>query len=376
MKSPRTIHDLDTPALLVERGRLLENLDEMAALCRARGVRLRPHVKTHKCVPLAALQRERGAGGLSAAKVSEAAVFAEAGFDDLLVAYPLVGPKGAALRRLHEATGARVATLADDAAAVRALDAAWSGPPPLPVYVKVDTGLGRVGVRWDRPEAVLDLARRIDAAPHLRFAGLLTHAGHAYAAATPDDVARIGRDEGERMTALAAWSTEAGVPVPAVSVGSTPTARHAVRVPGVTELRPGVYVFNDANQVALGVVPVARCALTVLTTVVSRPAPDRAVCDAGSKTFSTDRGAHGQARADHGLVLTPEGAVDPAVRLTALSEEHGWLRLQGPGPRVGDRLRVVPAHACAAVNLARDLWLVDGESVLDRWPVAARARVR
>jgi D-serine deaminase-like pyridoxal phosphate-dependent protein len=360
---PRTIAGLDTPALLIERSRLDANLAEMAALCARYGVRLRPHVKTHKCPAIAARQRALGAVGLCAAKVSEAAVFAAAGFDDLLVAYPLTGArKVAALRALP----ARVSTLADDVEGVRELDAAWSGEP-LPVHVKVDVGLGRVGVRWDRPEAVVALAQAIDAAPNLRFAGLLTHAGHAYGAA-PEDVARIGREEGERLVALAGAVRDAGLEVPSVSVGSTPTARHAVAVPGVTELRPGVYALNDANQVRLGVVPVERCALSVLTTVVSRPDPDRAFCDAGSKVFSSDRGAHGQAHGDHGLVVDR-----PDLRLVALSEEHGWLR--GPARR-GERLRVVPAHTCPVVNLAAEVWLVDGDDVLERWDVAARGCVR
>lgn len=360
------LHDLPTPALVVERGVLETNLTEMATLCASHGVKLRPHVKTHKSVPIAARQHALGAVGLCAAKVSEAAVFVEWGFEDALVAFPLTGEK---VRELRELPAARIATICDDPAAVGELDAAWSGSP-LDVFVKVDVGLGRVGVPWTQVDDVVALARRVADARRLRFAGLLTHAGHAYGAATPADVARIGLEEGERLVSLADAVRDAGLDVPCVSVGSTPTARHAATVPGVTELRPGVYAFNDANQVALGVVPAARCALTVLTTVVSRPGPGRAYCDAGSKVFSSDRGAHGQARGDHGLVL------GGAARLAGLSEEHGWLRFDGDGPRRGDRLRIVPAHACAVVNLADTLWVVDGEDVVDRWPVNARGRTR
>jgi len=374
---PATIHDLETPALLVERGRLEANLGEMAALCRKADVRLRPHVKTHKCVELARLQQAGGASGLTAAKVSEAAVFAEAGFSDILVAYPLVGRKPGALRRIAEDTGARLSTVADSPEGVEGLSSAWVGASePLPVHLKVDTGFGRVGVPVDDPDRAADLAGLIERAPGLLFAGILTHAGHAYAAVSAEEVESIGREEGESMAVLAGRLRRAGIEVGEVSVGSTPTARRAAQVPGVTEVRPGNYVFHDAIQVSLGVVPLERCALTVWTTVVSRAAPDRAVCDAGSKVFSSDRRIRGEGSGEHGIVLDGEGRGDPGLRLARLSEEHGWLSLDpGHGLEVGRRLRVVPAHACPTVNLSPWLWVVEGERVLERWPVAARGRV-
>jgi D-serine deaminase-like pyridoxal phosphate-dependent protein len=377
MKFPATIHDLETPALLVERERLEANLADMATLCRQHGVRLRPHVKTHKCVELARLQIEGGAVGLTSAKVSEAAVFAEAGFDDLLVAYPLRAGKARALRELAERTGARVATVADSTEGVRGLSEAWSGAPePLPVHLKVDTGLRRVGVPVEEAETAAAVARQIAEAPGLRFAGLLTHEGHAYLASSPEEVARIGRAAAERLVALAEELRSRGLEVPEVSVGSTPSARHAVAVEGVTELRPGNYVYHDAIQLSLGTAPLDRCALTVWTTVVSRPAPERAACDAGSKTLSSDSGPHGADLGGHGIVLAEGGGRDEGVRLAKLSEEHGWLRLGPDHPlRIGERLRIVPAHACAAVNLAEAVWVVEGERVVERWPVAARARV-
>ncbi len=365
---PRSLFDLPTPAVLVEADRLEANLRSMAALCARHGVRLRPHVKTHKCVPLARRQLELGAIGLSAAKVSEARVFIEDGLTDVLVAYPLRGDKVAALRALD----APVSTLVDDASGVEGLAAGWSGAArPLGVAVKVDVGLGRVGVPWQQPERVLDLARRIERAPGLRFVGLVTHAGHAYRAVDAAEVAVVGRHEGDAMAQVADFLRAAGQPVPCVSVGSTPTARAAVARPGVDELRPGVYVFHDAQQVALGAATWADCALTVWTTVVSRGDDHRAICDAGSKTFSSDRGAHGTDRVPYGVLPSR-----PQLALVGLSEEHGWLRAErGDAPWPGERLRIVPAHACAVVNLARALWIVEGERVVDRWPVAASGAV-
>jgi D-serine deaminase-like pyridoxal phosphate-dependent protein len=377
MRFPATIHDLETPALLVERARLEANLLDIAGLCRENGVRLRPHVKTHKCVELARLQHEAGAEGLTCAKVSEAAVFAEAGFRDLLVAYPLTEEKARVLRELAERTGARVSTVADSAEGIRGLSAAWrDAPEPLPVHLKVDTGLHRVGVPVENAESAADLARGIAEARGLRLAGLLTHEGHTYLAASSEEVARIGREAAAGLVALAEELRAGGVETPGVSVGSTPSARHSVGVPGVTELRPGNYVYHDAIQLSLGTAPLERCALTIWTTAVSRPARERAACDAGSKVFSSDRGPHGMDLGGHGIVLAGDGACDEGVRLAKLSEEHGWLRLEPDHPlRIGDHLRVVPAHACAAVNLAEAVWVVEGERVLERWPVAARARV-
>jgi D-serine deaminase-like pyridoxal phosphate-dependent protein len=382
MELPRTLDDLPTPALLVERDRLEVNLQAMAETARASGVRLRPHIKTHKSLELARRQLEGGAAGLTTAKVSEAAPFAQAiaagelPVADLLVAYPLIGRKASELRALAEQTGAIMATVADSEEGIGDLSEAWAdAPAPLSVLLKVDTGLHRVGIPVGDAERALTLARAIQAAPGLRFGGLLTHGGHVYAAASPREVEHIGVQEGERMVALAEELRSRGLEVAEVSVGSTPTAPHAAAVRGVTEIRPGNYVFNDAKQVSLGVVPLQRCALTVWTTVVSRPEPGRAVCDAGSKVFSCDHVVLEKGKREHGVVLKDPTTLEagPGIHLAALSEEHGRLKLKPScSLRIGERLRIVPAHACTTVNLAEHLWLVDGEKVLERWPVTAR----
>lgn len=371
-----SVRGLETPCLLVDRERLEANITAMAAACEGAGVSLRPHVKSHKCLEIAGLQRSAGAVGLTCAKVSEAAVFARGGFDDLRVAYPVLGAKARELRRLHDETGARLSTVVDSPRGLEDLDAAWEGAPsPLRVLVKIDCGLGRVGVPIDRAEEAVDLGRHVDRAPHLELGGILTHAGHAYGADGPAEVAAIARREGGEMAALAREMRGAGLPVPEVSVGSTPTARRAIEQAGVTEVRPGVYVFCDLQQVALGAADWGDCALHVLATVVS-VRDGRAVCDAGSKTLSSDRGAHGSGQGDPGRIVGADGLPDPELRLWRLSEEHGWILADGDRElRVGDRVRIVPAHACAAVNLACRLHLCEGERVLESWPVAARGRV-
>ena len=294
----RSIEGLSTPSVLVDLDILERNIARMAARAREAGVRLRPHAKTHKCPEIARLQRAAGAWGLSVAKVGEAEVFADAGFDDLFVAYPVVGEdKGRRLVTLAERV--RLAVGADGVDGARTLAAPFrAAGRALDVLLKVDVGYGRVGVL---PEHAVELARQIVEMPGLRLRGVFTHAGHGYLAETKTAVDEIAAQEGGRLAATVADLRAAGFPVEEVSVGSTPTAAVAMRVPGVTECRPGNYVFHDASQVALGTCGIEDCALTVVATVVSVPAPDRAVVDAGSKTLSSDplrprAGGYGQLR--------------------------------------------------------------------------------
>jgi D-serine deaminase-like pyridoxal phosphate-dependent protein len=361
-----SLGEVATPAVLVDLDVLERNIARMAARAREAGVKLRPHAKTHKCPEIARLQRAAGAWGLSVAKVGEAEVFAEAGFEDLFVAYPVVGEdKGRRLLALSERV--RLAVGADGLEGARTAARPFrEAGRALDVLLKVDVGYGRVGVP---PGQAVEVARRIADAPGLRLRGVFTHAGHGYLAETKAAVDEIARQEGERLTAAAAELRAAGLAVDEVSVGSTPTAARAMRVPGVTECRPGNYVFHDASQVALGTCGVEDCALTIVASVVSVPAPDRAVLDAGSKTLSSDplRPRPG----GHGLILGRRS------RIEKLSEEHGVVAVaEGEAFRVGERVRILPNHACVVVNLHDRLVGVSGERVEAVLTVAARGRVR
>jgi len=360
------IDSLATPAVLVDLDVLERNVARMAARAREAGIHLRPHAKTHKCPDIARLQRAAGAWGLSVAKVGEAEAFADAGFDDLFVAYPVVG----------EDKGRRLLALADRvrlAVGVDSVEGARSVTGPfreagraLDVMLKIDVGYGRVGVL---PEHAVAAARAIVDLRGLKLRGVFTHAGHGYLAETKSAVDDIARLEGERLTASASSLRAAGLAVGEVSVGSTPTAAQAMRVPGVTECRPGNYVFHDASQVELGTCGEADCALSILATVVSVPAPDRAVVDAGSKTLSSDplRPRAG----GYGRIL---GRVS---RIERLSEEHGVVAVAGGESfRVGERVRILPNHACVVANLHDRLVGTSGDRVEAVLPVAARGRVR
>jgi D-serine deaminase-like pyridoxal phosphate-dependent protein len=366
VSDPLLLGDLSTPAAVVDLDVLERNVSRMAARARDAGVRLRPHAKTHKCPEIGRLQRAAGAWGLSLAKVGEAEVFVDAGFDDLFIAYPVVGEdKGRRLLAL--ADRARLAAGVDSVPGARTLAQPFhAAGRTLEVMLKVDVGYGRVGVL---PEHAVELAREVAELKGLRLRGIFTHAGHGYLAEARAGVDEIARLEGERLVETAARLREAGLPVDEVSVGSTPTAAVAMRVTGVTECRPGNYVFHDASQVALGTCGVEDCALTIVATVVSVPAADRAVVDAGSKTLSSDplrprAGGHGQ-------------ILGRASRLEKLSEEHGVISVvPGETFRVGERVRILPNHACVVANLHDRLVGVSGERVETVLDIAARGRVR
>jgi D-serine deaminase-like pyridoxal phosphate-dependent protein len=352
-----TVAQVETPALLVDLDRLTANIGRMADRVRSRGLALRPHAKTHKCLEIAWMQVEAGAAGLTVATLSEAEVFADAGFDDLFVAYPVypVGSKAARLSALLERVSLAVGV--DNASGAAALARAAEGRP-LRVVVEVDSGQHRTGVA---PDAVVPLAERCRALG-LGVAGVFTHGGHSYR--DPAAPAGAAADEGAALAEAAAALTVAGFEVAVVSAGSTPTTG-GVRPAALTEERPGSYVFYDRQQLALGACSAADLALSVAATVVST-GHGRFVVDAGSKALASDRPAWLRG---HGWV--PELG---EAYVTELSEHHGVVEGASRMPAVGDVVRVVPNHVCTAVNLFDEYVVARGDAVVDRWAIAARGR--
>lgn len=359
------IEDLPTPAVLIDLDVLTRNIESMAARARAAGVRLRPHAKTHKIPEIGRMQVATGAAGLALAKTSEAEVFAAAGSDDLFLAYPIVG-SGKPERLLAVADRARLAVGVDSLEGARLLAAPFAAAGRrLDVMLKIDCGTRRVGVT---PDAAPEIAEKISGIRGLALRGIFGHAGHAYLGRTHDEVQSVARQEGQTLGRTADAIRRSGVAITEVSVGSTPTAPETMKQPGVTECRPGNYVYNDASQVSLGVCRLEDCAMTVLATVVSTPEKTRAVLDAGSKTLSSDvlRPVPG----GHGFVL------GRASRIARLSEEHGVIEVEaGERFTVGERVRVLPNHACVVSNLHDRVFAVRGGRVEEIWRVAARGCV-
>jgi D-serine deaminase-like pyridoxal phosphate-dependent protein len=376
MPEPRHVSDIPTPALLLDADVLERNVARMAGKVRDLGARLRPHVKTHKCIEVGRLQRAHGAQGITVATLVEAKDFAEHGFDDITWAVPLIPGRLDEVVALARAIRFRV--LVDDPAAVDALEsAARAAGLRLHVWLEVDCGYHRSGVDPDAP-ASLALARRLASSAALTFDGLLTHAGHGYAAV--DGAARRAVAEEERAVTVgfAERLRHAGVEVAAVSVGSTPTLAAAESLAGVDEARPGNYVFYDWMQAAAGVCAPEDVAVSVLTTVIShRDDLPHCIVDAGALAMSKDTGPR-DADVRRGLGPLYRGlsgaALEPRVSLAHVSQEHGFV--EGPRHedvrgrfRVGEKVRVMPNHSCLTAAMFDEYWVVKGETVVDRWAI-------
>lgn len=350
----KTIAELETPCVLIDIDRVEANLQRAQAHADANGYKLRPHIKTHKLPRFARRQVELGAVGITVQKLGEAEVMADAGLADIFLPYNIIGAaKLARLKVLNDRVTLAVTADSPDTVAGYAGAFAAAGRP-LRVLIECDTGGGRCGVQT--PAQALALARQIALSPGLSFGGLMTY----------PPLGGAERAESWLRDAVDLLS-EAGFDVPVVSSGNTPDMWVAGGKSVVTERRPGTYIYYDRFQVQQGAAKWDDCALTVLTTVVSRPTATRVVLDAGSKSLTSD--VLGQV--GYGLVMGTD------LTIKSLSEEHGVIEMAEPSdtPRIGDRLRIIPNHACVVSNLFDAVYLISGDRVVDKLAVAARGRV-
>ena len=347
------LDSIDTPAILVDLDRMEANLARAQAYADGHGLALRPHIKTHRLPAFAKRQVALGAIGITCQKLGEAEVMADAGLTDILVTFNIIGAaKLERLATLHERI--RIAVVADNLPAIDGYAARFTDPDhPLEVMIECDTGAARNGVQ-DAGQA-LDLARRINAAPGLRLRGLMTY--------PPNAPAATGRWLAEAKRTIEA----AGIAVPEVSSGGSPGLYSAHETGGLSEYRPGTYIYSDRMQVAAGLGTLDDCALSVLLTVVSHPTPDRAVLDGGSKALAADTCA----APGHGHIMEFPDAV-----VAKLSEEHAVVDVSKCAARldVGARVRVIPNHVCVVTNLFEKVHLVRGNTVEEVLEVAARGK--
>jgi D-serine deaminase-like pyridoxal phosphate-dependent protein len=365
---------LPTPVVLIDRTRLLNNIDRAQRLADTAGALLRPHVKTHKSPAIARWQIDRGAAGICCAKVGEAEVFAAAGITDIRLPYPVHPSNAERVLRLMDR--ASVSIIVDHLLVARGWSDAMSrAGRTLDVLIKVDVGFHRCGIDPDAADA-LAFVRTVASMPGLRLRGLLSHAGHSYMARSEEEIRAIAEREAEILTTLRDRAAQAGVALEELSVGATPTLRHSARLAGLTELRPGNYVYFDRAQVGLGSASLDDCAMTVLATVVSNPAADRLILDCGSKTLSTDSARGFTVPSGYGAILTPDGTIDEGLEIERLSEEHATVRATG-GTRLGpgERVRVLPNHSCLVANMVDEVILVDGDEIVEKLPVTARGKI-
>ena len=351
----RTLDEVDTPVPVIDLAVVARTIDRWQMRCDKLGIANRPHIKTHKLVPLARAQIARGATGVTVQKLGEAQVMADAGIGDLLLTFNVLGR--AKLERLAAlARRSDIAVVADNDVVAEAV--AWAGQQAgraIRMLIETDTGAGRCGVQT--PAAALSLARKIANTKGLRLGGLMTY---------PKTGGRI------QSAAFLAQTMELlhkdGLPVETVSSGGTPDMWSDEGLAQVTEYRAGTYIYNDRSLIAGGSCSEADCALTVLATVVSRPTPERAMIDAGSKALTSDL-----------LGLSGYGSLNgaPEAVVYALSEEHGFVDVSNMAnpPKIGDRVRVVPNHVCPVTNLFDRVVIIDGDTVLGSVKVDARGTV-
>lgn len=362
-----------TPALLLDAARARANAGRIGDRVRTLGARLRPHVKTHKCIEVARLQVAGHAGGITVSTLGEARAFAAHGFDDITYAVPVEPGKFAAVNAIL-AGGTRLGVLTDDASVPGPLaDSARAAGHDIDVWVKVDCGYHRCGVDPDGA-ALPEIVQRIGERDTLRFAGLLTHAGHSYHARGRAAVAAVAAQERDELLRAATRLRALGVTVPALSVGSTPTVTHVDHLDGIDEVRAGNYIFFDATQATIGSCGFDDCVLTVLASVAHRDRErGQVVLDAGAIALSKDRGpvdldeSYGLGR-----VLDLDG-VDLGLRLSLLSQEHGVVPVADSAQldrlAVGTRVRVLANHSCLTAAQYDAYHVLEDGRVVDRWPI-------
>ncbi|MGM0845033.1 MAG: D-TA family PLP-dependent enzyme [Bacillota bacterium] len=355
---------LDTPTLLLDYQKLIKNINEITSFAKENNLAYRPHIKTHKSVDIAKLQQQAGAVGITTATIPEAEAMAAGGIKDILIAHPISRPQK--IKRLSKLLerGVKLKIIVDSKEQLAYLQKELKHTPfTLEVWIKINSGLNRCGVEPGKDALVL--AKEIMMHTKLKLGGILTHAGHSYAASSSDQIEKIGLQEGQAVVESAEECEKAGISIPVRSVGSTPTYKFSGEVPGITEIRPGNVVFFDAIQVGLGVATYENCALSVLASVVGVH-PDRIVFDTGSKTLCLDKGAHGnESVKGFGHVVG-----HPELTIERLSEEHGvGVFLGETSLKLNDKVQIIPNHACTVANMFEEYVVYEDGKVIGVWGV-------
>jgi D-serine deaminase-like pyridoxal phosphate-dependent protein len=365
------MQQIKTPGLLLDIGRLKKNAERISEITRRNGVRLRPHIKTHKCIEVARIQTAGHDGAITVSTLAEARAFSKYGFSDITYAVPIEqGKFDEAVEILRG--GVKLNLLTDDAETSRLLDgAAGKAGVKFDVFLKIDCGYHRCGVEPHTAEA-FEIPRQISDAVNLHFAGILTHAGHSYNAPSKDEILEVARHERDSMVELAEKLRADGIEVPTVSIGSTPTISCVDHLDGIDEVRPGNYIFFDAFQATLGSCGFEDTALTLLAAVVHRDRTRRRiVIDAGAIALSKDRGPVGiDPECGYGHVLDLEGN-ETGMRVTSLSQEHGEIEAGEMFERfaVGDRLRILVNHSCLTAAQHSHYNVIENNDIVDRWEI-------
>jgi D-serine deaminase-like pyridoxal phosphate-dependent protein len=368
----QTIDDLPTPSLILDRAILRRNLKRMSERLAKAGVALRPHLKTAKSVQVGRMAVEGHDGRITVSTLAEARYFADGGFKDILYGVGVVPAKLAAISEIRR-KGVNLRCVTDNVTVAQAIASAAKNGDTFSVFIEIDSGAGRAGLPWPALPGLLDIARILHGAPGVELAGVMTHAGHSYHENTSDGVARVAEQERQAITGAADKLRAAGIPCPIVSAGSTPTAVHSKNFAGITEMRPGVYVFNDLDQALIGSCGAGDLALSVLASVIGHyPHRNQMLVDAGALALSKDISAQEfQPKVGYGTIAD---APSKDMAVIECSQEHGFVASGEPIPYgnmpVGTRVRILPNHACITAAAYDRYYVVDsdvdgGKSVVD-----------
>lgn len=364
--------ELDTPCLLIDRERVIENIDRVQSFANAHHVALRPHTKTHKMPEIAKLQLEHGACGIAVAKVGEAEVMAHAGITDILIANEIVGSI-----KLHRICAlletAQVAFGVDTPCQVFDAEQVFSqNGQTAQVYIEIEVGENRSGVTNEQQFS--ELLSAIGRCPHVQLKGLFSHDGNSYRAKDLTALKEIALYAQRRTLYFAKLAREAGFPCPVISYGATPTILNDVPIlDGITELRLGTYVFMDAGQSA-AIHTLEHCAATVLTTVISRPTEERVVFDVGAKGLTMQTRTEGICAVEGKGILFEH----PEYHISGMYDEHSLVlnRDFRASCRIGEKYRIIPVHICPAVNLYGEAWMISGNEVVRKLQIACRGKLQ
>ena len=351
--------EIDTPSVLIDTNIAKDNIKKYQTYCTDQGLNLRPHIKTHKLPYFAGLQVEAGAVGITCQKISEAEAMLDGDNSNLikniLLSYNILGlSKLERLKKISKRV--KLSVVADNIDCIEGLSHAFSDlSEELPILIEVDTGALRCGVMT--PQEACDLALRVNELPGVSFAGLMTYPPKSNSATTMNNFF----NEAKNLIELS------GLELKTISIGGSPQMWKAHEVPLATEYRVGTYIYNDKSLIVAGACTIEDCALTILATVISTPAPNRAVIDAGSKVLTSDlMGLEG-----HGLIVGY-----PDLTISQLSEEHGCITSNtSTNLRVGQRIQVIPNHACVVSNMVDHVVFIEDDQVLIQKPVVARGKV-
>ncbi len=369
------IEDLATPAVLVDFEKLQDNILRMAKKAKAFGVDLRPHIKTHKCIEIAKLQEKAGMVGVTVSTAGELIRFYDAGFEDITFAFPISKTTYDAVSSLLGKN--EIKLLVDDSASVKMLNESCEEDGiKTDVLLKIDCGYHRSGVGlYD--EKSYELANRIEDAPNLNFEGILTHAGHAYYQQSAEEIKRVAMEEQEAIFVFVdKLRDDYRIECNTTSIGSTPTISLAEQIQrGITEVRPGNYVFYDYTQTVLGSCRLDQCAQTVVATIVGKYS-DHIVIDAGATALSKDLGpTHIQPECGYGIIIDDYNDMQPVndTEIVSLSQEHGVVLISSESPlhqaKIGSKVRIIPNHSCLVTNLFDYFHVVKGSEIKTKWKI-------